>query len=63
MTDAETTERDAEAQPATEDLVVGAAATEGGADEADELEDRLVTEGEIAGDYLEELLDLLDFDG
>ncbi len=27
------------------------------------LEDRLVTEGEIAGDYLEELLDLLDFDG
>ncbi|MFY2861367.1 protein jag [Mycobacterium sp. THU-M104] len=63
MTDAETTERDAEAQPVTEDLAVGAAATEGGADEADELEDRLVTEGEIAGDYLEELLDLLDFDG
>ena len=27
------------------------------------LEDRLVAEGEIAGDYLEELLDLLDFDG
>ena len=27
------------------------------------LEDRLVVEGEIAGDYLEELLDLLDFDG
>jgi spoIIIJ-associated protein len=27
------------------------------------LEDRLVIEGEIAGDYLEELLDLLDFDG
>lgn len=26
-------------------------------------EDRLVTEGEIAGDYLEEFLDLLDFDG
>ena len=26
-------------------------------------EDRLVVEGEIAGDYLEELLDLLDFDG
>src|SRR4051794_24126865 len=40
------------------------------ADEADEgseagedLEERLVAEGEIAGDYLEELLDLLDFDG
>ncbi|MBU3705920.1 MAG: KH domain-containing protein [Mycobacterium sp.] len=30
---------------------------------ADDLEDRLVAEGEIAGDYLEELLDLLDFDG
>ena len=29
----------------------------------DDLEDRLVAEGEIAGDYLEELLDLLDFDG
>jgi spoIIIJ-associated protein len=27
------------------------------------LEDRLVVEGEVAGDYLEELLDLLDFDG
>jgi spoIIIJ-associated protein len=35
----------------------GAAAGEG------ELEDKLVAEGEIAGDYLEELLDLLDFDG
>ncbi|MGW0038101.1 Jag family protein [Gordonia sp. NPDC003376] len=32
------------------------------ADEADE-EDRLVEEGEIAGDYLEQLLDVLDFDG
>ena len=30
---------------------------------AEDLEDRLVAEGEIAGDYLEELLDLLDFDG
>ncbi len=29
----------------------------------EELEERLVAEGEIAGDYLEELLDLLDFDG
>lgn len=26
-------------------------------------EDRLVEEGEIAGDYLEQLLDILDFDG
>jgi spoIIIJ-associated protein len=30
---------------------------------AEDLEERLVAEGEIAGDYLEELLDLLDFDG
>ena len=29
----------------------------------DDAEERLVAEGEIAGDYLEELLDLLDFDG
>ena len=28
-----------------------------------DLEERLVAEGEFAGDYLEELLDLLDFDG
>ncbi|MGK2318335.1 Jag family protein [Gordonia rhizosphera] len=32
------------------------------ADDMDE-EDRLVEEGEIAGDYLEQLLDVLDFDG
>ena len=30
---------------------------------ANDQEDRLVAEGEIAGEYLEELLDLLDFDG
>jgi spoIIIJ-associated protein len=29
----------------------------------EDLEDQLVAEGEIAGDYLEELLDILDFDG
>ena len=34
-----------------------------GEDGPEEVEDRLVAEGEIAGDYLEELLDLLDFDG
>ena len=33
------------------------------AGKAKDLEERLVAEGEIAGDYLEELLDLLDFDG
>jgi spoIIIJ-associated protein len=41
----------------------GAEDGEDGADEGDDLEERLVAEGEIAGDYLEELLDLLDFDG
>ncbi len=39
------------------------ATSEAGAEESDDLEERLVAEGEIAGDYLEELLDLLDFDG
>lgn len=33
------------------------------ADEDEDDEDRLVEEGEIAGDYLEQLLDVLDFDG
>jgi spoIIIJ-associated protein len=57
MTDAETTER-------TEELSEeDTAAAETGATVDDDLEERLVAEGEIAGDYLEELLDLLDFDG
>ncbi|MEB3069275.1 Jag family protein [[Mycobacterium] vasticus] len=64
-TDSETTERDAvDAQEAPE--VPGEAPTETGEPAAApgvDLEDRLVAEGEIAGDYLEELLDLLDFDG
>lgn len=47
MTDADTTERTTEAAPPAREKI----------------EDRLVAEGEIAGDYLEELLDLLDFDG
>ncbi len=47
MTDADTTER----------------TTDTAAPKREDLEDRLVAEGEIAGDYLEELLDLLDFDG
>ena len=48
MTDADTTER---------------TDVEDAAPKSENLEDRLVAEGEIAGDYLEELLDLLDFDG
>lgn len=61
MTDANTTERDTtgRAQSGWDDTT---AAEPEGVDEA-ELEERLVAEGEIAGDYLEELLDVLDFDG
>jgi len=55
MTDAETTER------ADEPIVDADRDDELDIDE--ELEEKLVAEGEIAGDYLEELLDLLDFDG
>ena len=57
MTDAETTERSDEVideENGTDSIPVTT--------EVD-LEERLVAEGEIAGDYLEELLDLLDFDG
>ncbi|GAT08554.1 single-stranded DNA-binding protein [Mycolicibacterium novocastrense] len=54
MTDAETTERD---ELVDEDSGAAAPVAE------DDLEEKLVAEGEIAGDYLEELLDLLDFDG
>jgi spoIIIJ-associated protein len=71
MTDADTTERSAELTEAKldEGLDEGANDTvdEGeetaAAGSGDDLEERLVAEGEIAGDYLEELLDLLDFDG
>ncbi|MGV0644065.1 Jag family protein [Mycolicibacterium sp. XJ879] len=57
MTDAETTERDEELTGGPDDGEAAAPTVE------DDLEERLVAEGEIAGDYLEELLDLLDFDG
>ncbi len=56
MTDADTTELESDA--AAPDAENGEAV-----DGSDDLEERLVAEGEIAGDYLEELLDLLDFDG
>lgn len=61
MTDADTTERDVDTELDTE--LSGDEGAEGAAENPDDLEDRLVAEGEIAGDYLEELLDLLDFDG
>lgn len=51
MTETETTEVEIEEQDSAP------------ASKAADPEDRLVAEGEIAGDYLEELLDLLDFDG
>ncbi|MGE2817528.1 protein jag [Mycobacterium heidelbergense] len=63
MTDAHITEPDVDVEPSVEDVNEDGAATEAAADEGDDLEERLVAEGEIAGDYLEELLDLLDFDG
>ena len=56
MTDTETQAEATETEAATP----AAAAP---ASKSDDLEERLVAEGEIAGDYLEELLDLLDFDG
>ncbi|BBZ46610.1 Jag family protein [Mycobacterium parmense] len=67
MTDAETTERELdtalEPELSADDATSDEAAAEAGEDDSDDLEERLVAEGEIAGDYLEELLDLLDFDG
>lgn len=56
MTEADTADRDAEPQSELEVADDTETTT-------DDLEERLVAEGEIAGDYLEELLDLLDFDG
>src|ERR1700761_3695539 len=72
MTNAETAGHDTGEAPTEAVLEEAAADTADTADtvtddaetatEADS-EERLVAEGEIAGDYLEELLDLLDFDG
>lgn len=61
MTDSETTERETTEREATGEQETQAEAA--AATPAVDLEERLVAEGEIAGDYLEELLDLLDFDG
>src|SRR5271168_5621284 len=57
--DADTATDDADT--ATDDADTATDVADAGT-EADS-EERLVAEGEIAGDYLEELLDLLDFDG
>lgn len=64
MTDADTTtERDVDAEPSVEDAAEEATTPDAGGEEPEDAEEQLVAEGEIAGDYLEELLDLLDFDG
>ena len=70
MTDADTTGHDTD-EAATETPTKAAledASEETTTSDSDtaaegDTEERLVAEGEIAGDYLEELLDLLDFDG
>jgi spoIIIJ-associated protein len=51
------------AAQAPEDAENAEDAEDAAGDGEGDLEERLVAEGEIAGDYLEELLDLLDFDG
>jgi spoIIIJ-associated protein len=70
MTDTETASNgtdayDAPTQDELDGVANGAATAEddGEAEVEGDQEERLVAEGEIAGDYLEELLDLLDFDG
>src|ERR1700739_2025319 len=74
MTNAETTGHDTDEAPPEEaaedtaDTADASDAADTATDDADagtevDSEERLVAEGEIAGDYLEELLDLLDFDG
>lgn len=61
MTDVDTDGPD-DATQATEPAD-GAEETAATPTKAQDMEERLVAEGELAGDYLEELLDLLDFDG
>jgi spoIIIJ-associated protein len=50
-----------DADVASDDAVLEPADTD--TDEADEADDLLVREGDVAGDYLERLLDILDVDG
>ncbi|AQA06327.1 single-stranded DNA-binding protein [Mycobacterium sp. MS1601] len=63
MTEADTTEHPVDTEveaPETVESQDGGAVAEG---KSGDQEEKLVAEGEIAGDYLEELLDILDFDG
>ncbi|OUC76999.1 protein jag [Gordonia lacunae] len=52
-----------EASDETDDVVDSDDSDDADSDDDEDDEDRLVEEGEIAGDYLEQLLDVLDFDG
>ncbi|WP_409370643.1 Jag family protein [Mycolicibacter longobardus] len=63
MNGAETTELEAVESVGEPEAQEGTEGAPANASPATDLEERLVAEGEIAGDYLEELLDLLDFDG
>jgi spoIIIJ-associated protein len=66
MTETDTTEQPIEESTendGSQDGSGNAPADDAGETKTGDLEERLVAEGEIAGDYLEELLDLLDFDG
>ena len=53
----------ATADPSASDVPDAAEAVDSGTDGTSEVEEALIEEGEIAGDYLEQLLDVLDFDG
>ncbi|WP_187587112.1 R3H domain-containing nucleic acid-binding protein [Gordonia sp. OPL2] len=65
----DTAEADVETEAVESDREISDDDSDDSADEEDDDEDevddeeRLVEEGEIAGDYLEQLLDVLDFDG
>jgi len=66
MTETDTTEQPTDVsveQDAPQEGSETAPGDDAGEPKSGDLEERLVAEGEIAGDYLEELLDLLDFDG
>ena len=70
MTDADTTGHDTDkaatetpTKAALEDASEETTTSDSDTTAEGDTEERLVAEGEIAGDYLEELLDLLDFDG
>ena len=60
LPDADAGSDDAMVEPVDLEDEADEADEDGGADEADDL---LVREGDVAGDYLERLLDILDVDG